>query len=84
MARNWYSEAIDIIQGDHDWKKIVIEIAKKHPKLIVVTKTMVAGSSWQDECRNLRDSQGLVHAVKHCRNVTGMGLKEAKEACEAL
>lgn len=84
MARNWYSEAIVIVNEDHNFKNIVIEIAKKHPKMVVDAAACASGKSWQQICKSLRDGQGLLHAVKECRALTGMGLKEAMEACEAL
>lgn len=84
MARNWYSEAIDIINSDTDFKKIVIELAKRHPKFVVDAAAIAIGKSWQEDCLNIRKGQGLIHAIKHCRKITGMGLIEAKKAVDAL
>ena len=84
MARNWYSEVIDILDKEGNFFQICREIAKKHPKMVVEAANKVSGKSWQQECKDIRDSQGLIYAIKFCRSVTGMGLKEAKEAIEAL
>jgi ribosomal protein L7/L12 len=84
MARNWYSEVMDILDGENDFFQIVRQIAKKHPKCVVDAASIVVGKSWQATTKEIRDSQGLIHAIKYCRGITGMGLKECKEAVEAL
>lgn len=82
---NYYSDAIEIIVSDRsDWKDMIIHIAKKHPKLVVEA----AGKyDWKKEAKRIYlsgDTGSKVEAIKYCRSMTGMGLKEAKEAVEAL
>lgn len=84
MARNWYSEAIDILHGDYDWKKMIIMIAKKHPKLVVECTKAAQSNEWKSICLDIRESKGKIPAIKECRHLTGMGLSEAKEAVENL
>jgi ribosomal protein L7/L12 len=79
---NYYAEAVEMCSEEQNWKKVVIDIAKKHPKCVVEA---IAGSTWKVEARKLYLEQGeKIKAIKHCRAMTGMGLKEAKEAVEAL
>jgi len=83
MGRNYYSEAMDIIEKNQNWREIVVTIAKKHPKM-VVDATPKQPLSWQDQCRAIRDNDSLVKSVKLCRELTGMALKEAVDACKML
>ena len=78
---NYYAQAIEICTKNQDWKAIVIEIAKKHPKAVI---DAVSNQGWQAECKLLMETESKIHAIKACRNATGMGLKEAKEAVEGL
>jgi len=85
MARNWYSEALDIIACDTtDWKKLVVSIAKVHPKTLVIANTEVSGESWVDRCRKLMVAGEKIAAIKLCRTESGRGLKEAKEYVENM
>jgi len=78
---NYYAQAIEILSTDQNWKQVVIEIAKKHPKIVVDSAT---SNSWKVEGKKIRDELSKIEAIKYCRNATGFGLKEAKEAVEAL
>lgn len=44
----------------------------------------VAGTEWMTEVRRLKESGNLIQAIKFYRDNTGVGLKEAKDAVEAL
>ena len=44
----------------------------------------VAGTDWMTEVRRLKQSGKIIHAVKLYRERTGVGLKEAKDAVDAL
>ncbi len=35
---NYYEEALDICSKETDWKRLVFEIAKKHPKAVCVAQ----------------------------------------------
>lgn len=78
---NYYSEVIDVLSVEQDWKRMVINIAKKHPKLVCHAAT---DESWMVEARALMTAGEKIAAIKYCRSMTGMGLKEAKEAVEAI
>jgi len=78
--RNWYAEAIQIVTDEKtDFRALLIEVAKKHPKAVVTAKT---GTGWEEEVRFLVESGQKINAIKVCRNATGMGLREAKEEVE--
>jgi large subunit ribosomal protein L7/L12 len=49
-----------------------------------VAATPVAGTEWMTEVRNLKVSGNLIQAIKLYREHTGLGLKESKDAVEAL
>jgi large subunit ribosomal protein L7/L12 len=44
----------------------------------------VAGTEWMTEVRRLKESGNVIQAIKLYRENTGLGLKEAKDAVEAL
>jgi ribosomal protein L7/L12 len=87
---NYYAEAIGIITDpDTDFKALVIDIAKKHPKVIVDSRAKSSAEilelSWQAKVRSIAAANGSkIDAIKACRNMTDMGLKEAKDAVERL
>jgi large subunit ribosomal protein L7/L12 len=49
-----------------------------------VTAAPVAGTEWMTEVRRLKESGNVIQAIKLYRENTGLGLKEAKDAVEAL
>ena len=83
---NYYAQAIDVLENLEDGKRmrtIVVAFAKRHPKAFL----NAAGgntSDWKVEARSLYIAGQKVPAIKYCREMTGFGLKEAKEAVEAL
>jgi large subunit ribosomal protein L7/L12 len=48
------------------------------------TAAPVAGTEWMTDVRRLKESGNLIQAIKLYRESTGLGLKEAKDAVEAL
>jgi len=78
---NYYAQAIEVLSTDQNWKQVVIEIAKKHPKIVVDSAT---SNSWKAEGKRIRYELSKIEAIKYCRSMTGMGLKESKEAVESL
>ena len=42
------------------------------------------GTSWQMKAIDMMKANKKVAAIKHCRETTGWGLREAKNACETL
>ena len=79
---SYYGEALELCSDEQNWKAVVIAIAKKHPKSVVEA---INGVPWTVEAKRLYLQEGeKIQAIKHCRAETGMSLKEAKEAVEAL
>ncbi len=84
--RNYYSQAIQVLADSKtDFRALVYEVAKENPSAIVkAAKRLKIGFGWQEECASLRAANRTIEAIKRCRELTGMGLREAKEAVEAL
>ena len=83
---NWYAKAIEVITNDGaDFKKIVIEISKLAPKIVVDSYQKISGANdWRPECKALMLAGQKLPAIKLCRSLTGMSLIDAKNSCEAL
>lgn len=83
-AKKSLEKAIDILlDDDNDWKKLCAEMAKRQPTLFVRVATE-SSDSWTVHAKLLVESGNKIGAIKYCRNETGLGLREAKEAVEAL
>ena len=83
---NYYAKAIDILMADNYSKSdVIIEIAKSHPVVFVsaVEKTK-SRINWEIAAKEFIRRDNFVEAIKHCRNITGMTLVDAKNACERL
>jgi len=78
---NYYAQAIEICSTEQNWKEMIIKIAKKHPKIVVDS---AYSNLWKIKGKQIRDEQSKIEAIKYCRSMTGMGLKEAKESVEDL
>ena len=79
---NYYKKAIEICATEQDWKGIVIEIAKLHPKFVVDASK---SKSWEVEARKMYiENDDKIAAIKYCRTMTGASLRDAKEAVERL
>jgi large subunit ribosomal protein L7/L12 len=50
----------------------------------VASQAAAAGDAWLAEVRQLKESGNVIQAIKAYREHTGLGLKEAKDAVEAL
>lgn len=82
---NYYAKAIDIITNpETDFRAIVIEIAKRHPKAVFEANHEQTVSGWEREVIPLLRTEKKIHAIKVCRERTGLTLKDAKEAVETL
>ena len=86
VMSNYYSQAIQVLVNDKtEYRALAFEIAKANPKAVVkAAERLEVGFGWQRECASLMASDLKIAAIKRCRELTGMGLKEAKDACEAL
>jgi hypothetical protein len=79
---NYYARAIDvIIDPETDFRAMVIEIAKRHPKVVC---DVAVFSPWEKQCLPFIHADKKIHAIKLCRELTGWTLTESKEAVEAL
>jgi ribosomal protein L7/L12 len=88
---NYYSQAIDVLEKlkcatNDQYRTLLIEIAKKHPKLLVEAADMtnVISTSWKIHAKDLVSSGQKISAIRLVRNNTGISLKAAKEFVEAL
>ena len=85
-----YIEAIKIINKyRNDPMFLLLQILQNHPEVIIeVCKGEL--KDWEREVLKIYGSNTyqlglpLIPAVKLCRELTGMGIKEAKEAVEKL
>ena len=83
---NDYSKVIDILMsGELDYKKVVIELAKKYPStfLEIITSIHLAEPWMIDIIHNIRNGD-LIMAIKILRQEVKFPLKNAKEVCEKL
>lgn len=82
---NYYREAIDVITKHRDESEIIlIEVAKANPGAVVKAFNTIYHEEWHKDIIPLLKVDRKIQAIKLCRELTGMGLKEAKEACEAI
>lgn len=92
MNQQYYQMAIDILMTqDVNYKKIVIELAKKHPDIFIecMGQKQIL-TQLEFEILNIlkRDhtttSSPKIEAIKHHRTVASSSLKEAKDAVEDM
>jgi len=83
---NYYAQAIQVLADTKtDFRALAYEVAKSNPKAVAkAAQRLELGFGWQKECASLMASNLKIQAIKRCRELTGMGLKEAKDAVEAL
>ena len=83
---NYYAEVIEIVTEKKMLAEaIMIEAAKIAPSVIVKAYRKVSGEdSWVPGAKELIIAGQKIQAIKYCREKTGMGLKEAKEAVENI
>jgi len=80
---NHYAKVIELIAVEQNWKDIVIQIAKKHPK-IVADAVYSVSTDWKTQAAAFMADGEKVKAIKLCRSMTGMALLEARDAVESL
>jgi ribosomal protein L7/L12 len=83
---NYYAQAIQVLADSKtDFRALAYEIAKSNPKAVASAAARLSvGFGWQGPCLKLMQANQKVEAIKLCRNMTGMGIMEAKDAVEAL
>lgn len=81
---NYYSEAIEIISNSKtDFKKLVIEIAKNNPEILVNNHNKIYKEPWQEEFESYLKGCKKIAAIRLYRqNNPGTTLVEAKQYVE--
>lgn len=91
--KNYYAEAISRIdemgslEAEKIWE-VLVEIAKAHPSVFVKAYDMVCNPKIDQVfvCQGAKDCKKFVgekiKAIKACREATGKGLRDAKDAVE--
>ena len=87
--KNAYAEAItELEKSEFSSASVLFEIARKNPGAYVAAirrlRDRSAYADWKQHCIGLMRSELKIEAIKYCRNATGMTLKDAKDAVEAL
>ena len=83
---NYYERVIEILEKTsiEERNKMFLVIAKENPSIVVRAYDKIQHTGWGSVCIEVFNSIGKIEAIKKCRQLTGMGLKEAKEAIEKL
>lgn len=63
-----------------DWYKVAVEYAKQHPTSFNRTMNKVGPESW---VAGAIEQPTKIEAIRYVRAMTGWGLKQAKEWCDA-
>lgn len=79
--KNAYAEVIIELAKLHDYKDLVFKIAAICPSAVLKA---IGEASYIKECRRLVSIGEKIPAIKLWREITGDGLKEAKDAVESL
>ncbi|UCC41430.1 MAG: ribosomal protein L7/L12 [Candidatus Aminicenantes bacterium] len=84
---NYYAKAIDILFDVMSHKRnpleLIREIAKLNPAIIIRAAKNISAPWMEAAIPLLKEGQKIL-AIKKCRELTGLGLKEAKEAVDEL
>jgi len=85
MRTNWHREALSLLEKESelDLRHMLFEFAKVAPKLFCGAVNPER-YKWQTKAIALVNGGSRIEAIKHCRNATGMTLKNAKDAVDAL
>ena len=86
---NIYADAIyEFEKNRFSHREVVITIIAHNPSAYLAAVERIQKNSsdiaWKDECLDLMRSGLKIEAIKRCREVTGLGLHEAKKAVEEL
>jgi ribosomal protein L7/L12 len=81
---DYHKEAIDILEIHRGLRdQLIIQIAKDRPSAIVKAFKAIHVAPWVNNVKPLLP-ENKIQAIKLCKELTGMGLKEAKAAVEAI
>jgi ribosomal protein L7/L12 len=86
---NYYAEAIEIITKYRNTADLIlIEIAKMNPAAVIkgndALRARGKNTYWHKDVIPYLKKEQKIKAIKLCREITGMGLREAKEAVENI
>jgi ribosomal protein L7/L12 len=87
MSKEAYCKVIDLITTDKvDFKKIALGLAKECPEVFIALHESKSETltSMEHELLTIMNSGTRVGAIKRHREMTGLGLKESKDFCDAL
>jgi len=84
-----YGMAIDVLlDGEVDYRRMCITLAKELPELFLdvyaASRKSETTNAHRDKILELMRASKKVEAIKLHRTVTGLGLKDAKDAVEAI
>lgn len=66
--------------------RVLLEVCDQMPDFLLDIIKELRGPSWQRVVREMliAEPDKKINAIKECRSLTGLGLKEAKDAVEEL
>ena len=83
---NYHKKAIDVLDSGIDRGEVLVDIAKHNPASVVKAAERLGfdfSEPWLEDVKVLARTR-KIDAIKIYRKKTGLGLKESKEAVEAL
>ncbi len=84
----WFSPSSNVLVESDPEDRANCDIQREEQSPCVASRCMawrwVQGYDWAKDFNALLASDNLVNAIKLYRNVTGLGLKEAKEYCDRV
>lgn len=79
---NYHKKVIELLGNESaNWREIVFKIAGKNPKAVA---DAMQTCDWHEAVKREYKLSGKLPAIKLCRKLSGIGLKEAKDAVEGL
>ena len=87
MSKNYYAEAISILQEDVNFRDVVYEIARIHPKALIEAakgKTVTSTGVEKEICKIIKETGQFILAIKKHRGLTKSSLVESRAAVEAI
>ena len=78
---DWEEGVERIVRNTHSHAYIIGLIAEVHPKFLYA---VAQGGDWINEVRHLIKKEKHIAAIKLYRDRSGIGLKEAKQACDKI
>ena len=80
-----YKQAIKVLEQVTDWRHLVFTIAAVNPSAVVAAFEQEYGKLLENKIKQMHaDGYGKIPCIKYYREVTSVGLREAKEAIEQI